>query len=735
MTSHGAFVNELPHRRGRDVGRWAPFLIVALIGAIAALVAFRWAADAEATRVRGAMELRAEWRARDFERKLGILADPVGAMAILLASVGTVSPDLFHRFAAGSHPQSHPLRRLAWAPRVGTGADSFPVEAEHSFTEARGLETVDLAAEPARWSIIERARDEARPLSTPTLQLFKSSTLGYAIFWPIYQDGVAPPTVAERRAKLRGVVEGTLGLADALNAAIEGTPPIIERIYFFAGAKSAAPDATYAPGSSVAQGGEMPSAPPHGALCINRSIEVFGQHWMLVFDFAPTVLAPLRSSGTWAFPAGILVLTALLLAYLAREQGYRRLVESRVADRTAELRTANETLALEIDARRKASEQLVQSQKLEAIGNLTGGMAHDFNNLLGVIIGNLDLLRDRQSGDPEADELSRDALEAALRGADLTRRLLAFARRQPLEPVRTDVNELIAGIVRLLERTLGEEIQITLDLSPETWPVVVDPAQLESSLANLATNARDAMPGGGQLMILTGNRFLDADYAFQHAEVQPGDYAMIEISDTGTGMPPDIVSHIFEPFYTTKEQGKGTGLGLSMVFGFIKQSGGHINVYSEVGIGTTFRLYLRRAVVGAEAAGAAAPTALVRGHGETILAVEDNASLRRVVVRQLTELGYRVLEAEDAQTALRVLESEAIDLLFTDVVMPGGTSGYEIARTVLSRWPAIKIVLTSGFPEYKINGNGNGANLRLLSKPYRRDDLGRIVREVLDSKV
>jgi len=203
------------------------------------------------------------------------------------------------------------------------------------------------------------------------------------------------------------------------------------------------------------------------------------------------------------------------LAYLAREQGYRRRVESRVAERTAELRTANETLALEVDARRKASEQLVQSQKLEAIGNLTGGMAHDFNNLLGVIIGNLDLLRDRQSGDPEADELSRDALEAALRGADLTRRLLAFARRQPLEPVRTDVNELISGIVRLLERTLGEEIQITLDLSPETWPVVVDPAQLESSLANLATNARDAMPGGGQLMILTGNRFLDADYALQ----------------------------------------------------------------------------------------------------------------------------------------------------------------------------------------------------------------------------
>ena len=232
-------------------------------------------------------------------------------------------------------------------------------------------------------------------------------------------------------------------------------------------------------------------------------------------------------------------------------------------------------------ALRTSEAQLRQAQKMEAIGNLTGGMAHDFNNLLGIIIGNLDLLRDRQSGDPDAEGLSRDALDAALRGADLTRRLLAFARRQPLQPARIDVNGLIAGIVKLLERTLGEEIQITLDLDPDTWPVVVDPAQLESILTNLATNARDAMPGGGQLIIVTENRSLDADYATQHAEVEPGDYAMIEVSDTGTGMSAEVASRIFEPFYTTKEPGKGTGLGLSMVFGFIKQSGGHINVYSE----------------------------------------------------------------------------------------------------------------------------------------------------------
>jgi len=403
-----------------------------------------------------------------------------------------------------------------------------------------------------------------------------------------------------------------------------------------------------------------------------------------------------------------------------------------IRDEAGDLLYVNSTIQ-DITERRQTEEQLRQAQKMEAVGNLTGGMAHDFNNLLGIIIGNLDLLRDRQSGDPEADELTGEALDAALRGADLTRRLLAFARRQPLQPARTNVNELIAGIVKLLERTLGEQIQITLDLNPDLWPVVVDPAQLESSLTNLATNARDAMPVGGQLIIVTGNRSLDTDYASQHAEVQPGGYALIEVSDTGTGMPPEVASHIFEPFYTTKEQGKGTGLGLSMVYGFIKQSGGHINVYSEAGIGTTFRLYLPRAEVGAEAAPAVAPAALVRGSGETVLAVEDNASLRRVVVRQLTELGYHVLEAEDSQTALRILEGERVDVLFTDIVMPGGASGYEIAGRVLARWPQIKVVLTSGFPENRANGDPHARGLRLLSKPYRRDDLGRLIRDVLDT--
>jgi signal transduction histidine kinase/ActR/RegA family two-component response regulator len=383
----------------------------------------------------------------------------------------------------------------------------------------------------------------------------------------------------------------------------------------------------------------------------------------------------------------------------------------------------------DITERRQTEEQLRQAQKMEAIGNLTGGMAHDFNNLLGIIIGNLDLLRDRQGGDPDADQLSREALDAALRGAELIRRLLAFARRQPLQPQRTDINKLVTEITKLLDRTLGEEVGIALDLDDTLWPTAVDPAQLESSLANLATNARDAMPNGGELTITTGNRQLDEDYASQHAEVTPGDYAMIEVSDSGGGMPPEVRARVFEPFFTTKAPGKGTGLGLSMVYGFIKQSGGHINIYSEVGVGTTVRLYLPRAAVGTAVGETAALQAFARGSGQTVLAVEDNPGMHRIVVRQLTEIGYRVIEAEDARAALQIMESQPVAVLFTDMVLPGGMSGYELARITSSRWPAIRIVLTSGFPENRISDDGKlyKYKIKLLSKPYRKEDIAQVI--------
>jgi PAS domain S-box-containing protein len=384
---------------------------------------------------------------------------------------------------------------------------------------------------------------------------------------------------------------------------------------------------------------------------------------------------------------------------------------------------------------RLVEQQLVQAQKMEAVGNLTGGMAHDFNNLLGVIIGNLDLLRPQVAGQSEAGELIGDALDAAMRGADLTRRLLAFARRQPLQPQAVAPNDLVAGIVKLLSRTLGESIEVALDLAPDVWPITVDPAQLEATIANLATNARDAMPKGGSLTIATANRQLDADYASAHAEVEPGDYVMIEVSDNGSGMTPEIAARVFEPFFTTKDLGKGTGLGLSMVFGFIKQSGGHVNVYSEPGVGTTFRLYLPRAdKLQAAAADKAEAAPRAAGGNETVLVVEDNVAMRRIVVRQLTELGYRVVEADSGATARDILERETVDVLLTDIVMPGELDGIALAQLAVLRHPSLKIVLTSGFPENKFNGRGDAtAGMRLLSKPYRRDDLARTLREVLNA--
>jgi PAS domain S-box-containing protein len=386
----------------------------------------------------------------------------------------------------------------------------------------------------------------------------------------------------------------------------------------------------------------------------------------------------------------------------------------------------------DLTERRGMEEQLRQAQKMEAIGQLTGGIAHDFNNLLGVIIGNLDLLRGLRWEDDELIELSGDALDAALGGADLTRRLLAFARRQPLQPQRIDLKVLVSGTVKLLRRVLGEDISIALDLAADTGAVLADPAQLESALTNLATNARDAMPAGGRLMIATRRARLDEAYAAAHQDVTPGDYAMIEVTDTGEGMGAEVMSRIFEPFYTTKAGDHGTGLGLSMVFGFLKQSGGHVSVYSEPAVGTTFRLYLPRIAEADPSKAAVPPATPSQGRGEMVLVVEDNDSLRRVAVRELRTLGYQVIEAPGGAEALSILDAVKIDLLFTDVVLPGGIDGLDLARQGIERRPDLKVLLTSGFPQTKLADKFQPSDFRLLTKPYRRSDLARTLREVLD---
>lgn len=388
----------------------------------------------------------------------------------------------------------------------------------------------------------------------------------------------------------------------------------------------------------------------------------------------------------------------------------------------------------DIKERKLMEKKLFQAQKLESLGTLTGGLAHDFNNILGVIVGNLDMARFLVKPQDDVDELIGEALAAAVSGAQLTRNLLAFACNQPLRPERIDVNGIVSEMAKLLRRTLGEDIEVVLRLDTGVWPVIADSAQLESSLTNLATNARDSMPVGGMLTIATRNCHLDADYASKHPDVSAGDYATIEVGDDGSGISPEILSRIFEPFYTTKGRANGTGLGLSMVFGFMKQSGGHVDVTSEVAAGTIFRLYLPRADADAPADTQSPASPPPLGGSETVLVVEDNAAMRRVVLRQLKDLGYRVFEAKNAAAALELFSTEKIDLLFTDVVMPGGMTGLELARTAIVQVPSLKVVMTSGFPESKLDGDGRAVGgMRLLSKPYRKDELARALREAFDA--
>lgn len=388
---------------------------------------------------------------------------------------------------------------------------------------------------------------------------------------------------------------------------------------------------------------------------------------------------------------------------------------------------------LDITQERKTAEELRQAQKLEAVGQLTGGVAHDFNNLLTVILGNAELLEEELADSPHLRDLATMAASAASRGAELTNRLLAFARRQALEPQVINVNRLLAGMEHLLRRTLQESIEIELVQAGGLWSPEVDPAQLESAILNLAINARDAMPAGGRLTIETANAMLDDTYADNHQEVKAGQYVLISLSDTGTGMPEDVIRQAFEPFFTTKNESQGSGLGLSMVYGFVKQSGGHIKLYSELEEGTTVKLYFPRSMTGKSATFEAGPSIAVIGGQEHILVVEDDDLVRQHVIALLKGLGYRVSSAESGQMALKILNRRAdIDLLFTDVVMPGGLNGRQLADQATALRPGIKILFTSGYTENAIVHHGRlDPGVQLLSKPYRRQDLANKIRRTL----
>ncbi len=396
------------------------------------------------------------------------------------------------------------------------------------------------------------------------------------------------------------------------------------------------------------------------------------------------------------------------------------------------LNSTAESLERQSDDIKELNERVLQTQKMQAIGHLTGGVAHDFNNMLTVILACGEDIADRAGTDAGLRERAALVIAAAERGAGLTRSLLAFARRQPLEPQSIDVNQRIQQMEPLLRRTCGERIEIFFALGADVAPALVDPGQMETAILNLVINARDAMPSGGRLAVETGNTYLDGVFVGGNEDVPAGDYVMIAIGDSGSGMPPEVLAKAFEPFFTTKDVGKGTGLGLSMVYGFVKQSGGHINIYSEVGHGTTVRLYLPRAWATATGAGEAERVIPV-GAGEAVLAVEDDDLVRSYVENELRALGYAVTTARDGAEALEILRGEQpFDLLFTDVMMPGGISGQDLARQAVQMRPGLRVLLTSGYTETTVmERDAHAGPYGLLSKPYHREELAAKLRAAL----
>ena len=385
-----------------------------------------------------------------------------------------------------------------------------------------------------------------------------------------------------------------------------------------------------------------------------------------------------------------------------------------------------------LDEKSAANLQLRQAQKMEAVGQLTGGIAHDLNNILTVITGTIEILAEAVADRPELVAIAKMIDEAAVRGGDLTQRLLAFARKQPLQPREVDVNSLVIETANLLRPTLGEHVEVHMVLAGDASRALIDPSQLTNAILNLALNARDAMRDGGKLTIETSNVVLDDNYAGLNADVTVGQYVMVAVTDSGHGIPAGILNNVFEPFFTTKDVDKGSGLGLSMVYGFVKQSNGHIKIYSEEGHGTTVRIYLPQATGSALPAELAGPSSIVGGD-ETILVVEDDSLVRTFVIGQIQSLGYVTLAAANAAEALVVIDSsQKIDLLFTDMIMPGSMNGRQLADAALQRRASLKILFTSGYSNEVIIHHGHlDAGVLLLAKPYRKSDLARMIRAAL----
>jgi signal transduction histidine kinase len=448
-----------------------------------------------------------------------------------------------------------------------------------------------------------------------------------------------------------------------------------------------------------------------------RLAEALGNATFLERPFHPTTLSSL-------------VRTAI--------RGRRRQYEarSRLEELSGLAATLEDRVTKEVNARAEAEEHLRQSQKMEAVGQLTGGIAHDFNNLLAAIGGSLQMIESRlaQGRMDVVDRYIAAGQSAVKRAAALTHRLLAFSRRQTLDPKPTNVNRLVAGMEELIRRTMGPTVHMEVIGAGGLWPSLVDPNQLENALLNLCINARDAMPDGGRLTIETANKWLD-ERAAKERELPPGQYVSLCVTDTGTGMSPDVIAHAFEPFYTTKPMGQGTGLGLSMIYGFARQSGGQIRIYSELGKGTTMCLYLPRhdQNVAVDERSAAPSEARPSGDGEVVLVIDDEPTIRMLIADVLEELGYSIMEASDGPSGMRVLQSDArIDLLITDVGLPNGMNGRQVADAARQMRPNLKVLFITGYAENAVVGNGHlGKGMQLIAKPFEMNALVRKIRELV----
>ena len=513
-------------------------------------------------------------------------------------------------------------------------------------------------------------------------------------------ESTARAAAEEGQARLRAILESAVDAIITINdeGVIESLNPATERLFGYSAAEMI--------GQNVSLLMPEPHRSAHGGY-IRRYLETRERRIIGIGRELPAQ----RKDGT-TFPAGLSISEVVFDG--------QRLFTGIIHDNSA---------------RRAAEEQLHHAQKMEAVGQLTGGIAHDFNNLLTVVIGNLEMLEARVTDD-RSRSLVRQAEEAAELGAELIDRLLTFARRRSLEPQSLDLNDLVLGLDDILRRALGEAIDLSILLSPGLWQVRSDSVQLENALLNLCLNARDAMPDGGRVTIETENAEVDDEAIPGDPDVRPGGYVRLSVSDSGPGMPAEVQARAFEPFFTTKEPGVGTGLGLSMVYGFARQSGGFARIESEPGCGTSVSLFLPRwagALAEEVTEGAGAEDA--RGHGETILVVEDDARVRQVTVQRLKSLGYRVREAGSGRAALDVLEEhDGIALLFTDMIMPGGMTGRELAEAVRVKYPEVKVLYTSGYAAQAAAQRGIlGPGEALLPKPYRTSELAIQLRRILET--